>query len=604
MLDDDAVESDWKNRNKPPASSLKKKKKEEEPEKKEEPKREQEPKTGQEPKTELDAAQAKVDEKKAKLAELRGEPVAPETPEETKERELAVSRLVGDAINNVVDKLNVEALSDCDDDDYTDSEECAEDFVEPPEPKGEPERKPEPPAEEPKAEAKKTELPPLPPIGTEERTYSLFGADPNAPREPEPVDKVSEEPPGGWPASALLKPGEHELMTPGAGMGHAMDSSEIHPEDAGDHFFDSRVAQQLAKAKEISGDSSFDEEDDDDLDFHERVARALEEADYRQRPVDSEDDADFIQSQVDAQLQEEGERAKELWSEDADHVGWETLQSLDGSPREPWFVKPEEHELGTQWDHKVLSVLSERYGPGYLGEGVDPRFGVAAGWNWKNGGLKPSPAKLEMIAAYEGLEHISPPPFDFEENDEEIARLQRERNWEKENPNQAALGVVPLKPGPPETGPPSPNKSWDADDVREHMVPPQRGKFGKQPDPPELYYQPTRDQLNEDQANETEAPEGFQTREQEVPETIVEAVEKKEEKKNGAAAKAEAVPFPEEGAVGAGNRKSSFSPPVAEAVVKKEEKKEEKEEEKKEEKKEEAAPKPKKKGKWGALMED
>ena len=45
----------------------------------------------------------------------------------------------------MVDKLNVEALSDCDDDDYTDSEECAEDFVEPPEPKGEPERKPEPP---------------------------------------------------------------------------------------------------------------------------------------------------------------------------------------------------------------------------------------------------------------------------------------------------------------------------------------------------------------------------------------------------------------------------------------------------------------------------
>ena len=91
------------------------------------------------------------------------------------------------------------------------------------------------------------------------------------------------------------------------------------------------------------------------------------------------------------------------------------------------------------------------------------------------------------------------------------------------------------------------------------MVPPQRGKFGKQPDPPELYYQPTRDQLNEDQANETEAPEGSQTREQDVPETIVEAVEKKVEKKNGAAAKAEAVPFPEEGEVGAGNRKSSFS---------------------------------------------
>ena len=239
------------------------------------------------------------------------------------------------------------------------------------------------------------------------------------------------------------------MMTPGAGMGHAMDSSEIHPEDAGDHFFDSRVAQQLARAKEISSDSSFDEDDDDDLDFDERVARALKEADYRQRPVDSEGDADFIQSQVDAQLEEEGKRAVELWSEDADHVGWETLQSLDGSPREPWFVKPEEHELGTQWDHKVLSVLSERYGPGYLGEGVDPRFGVAAGWNWKNGGLKPSPAKLEMIAAYEGLEHISPPPFDFEENDEEIARLQRERNWEKENPNQAALGVVPLTSGPP-----------------------------------------------------------------------------------------------------------------------------------------------------------
>ena len=156
MLDDDAVESDWKNRNKPPASSLDKKKKEEEP------KREEEPKTGQKPKTDLDAAQAKVDEKKAKLAELRGEPVAPETPEEKKERELAVSRLVGDAINNVVDKLNVEALSDCDDDDYTVSEECAEDFVEPLEPKGEPERKPEPPAEEPKAEAEKTELPPLP----------------------------------------------------------------------------------------------------------------------------------------------------------------------------------------------------------------------------------------------------------------------------------------------------------------------------------------------------------------------------------------------------------------------------------------------------------
>ena len=239
-----------------------------------------------------------------------------------------MSRLVGDAIENVVDKLNVEALSDCDDDDYTVSEECAEDFVEPLEPKGEPERKPEPPAEEPKAEAEKTELPPLPPIGTEERTYSLFGADPNAPREPEPVDEVPEEPPGGWPASALLKPGEHELMTPGAGMGHAMDSSEIHPEDAGDHFFDSRVAQQLAKAKEISGDSSFDEDDDDDLDFDERVARALEEADYRQRPVDSEGDADFIQSQVDAQLEEEGERA--VGSGPRTRITW------DGRRSSPW----------------------------------------------------------------------------------------------------------------------------------------------------------------------------------------------------------------------------------------------------------------------------
>ena len=39
-----------------------------------------------------------------------------------------MSSLVGDAINNVVDKLNVEALSDCDDDDYTDSEECANVF--------------------------------------------------------------------------------------------------------------------------------------------------------------------------------------------------------------------------------------------------------------------------------------------------------------------------------------------------------------------------------------------------------------------------------------------------------------------------------------------
>ena len=124
-----------------------------------------------------------------------------------------------------------------------------------------------------KEEVKAPELPPLPPIGTEERTYSLFGADPNAPREPEPT--VEPEPEGGWPASALVRPDEHELMTPGAGMGHAMDSSEIHPEDAGDHFFDSRVAQQLAKAKEISADASFDE--DDELDRVSREA-ALERA--------------------------------------------------------------------------------------------------------------------------------------------------------------------------------------------------------------------------------------------------------------------------------------------------------------------------------------
>jgi len=620
MLDDDAVETDWKNRNKPsPTQGTKK-----EPEKTTTDVTREPKETKKEtPKSDLDVAQANVAQKKAKLAELRGEPIVPEeTSDETEDREQAVSSLVGDAINNVVDKLNVEALSDCDDDDYTESEECANVFdtsadtekKEDADP--EKEKKEEAKAEVKKAEVKKeevkaSELPPLPPIGTEERTYSLFGADPNAPREPEPT--VEPEPEGGWPASALVRQDEHELMTPGAGMGHAMDSSEIHPEDAGDHFFDSRVAQQLAKAKEISADASFDEDDDDDLDFDERVARALEEADYRQRPVDSPDDADYMQSQVDQQLQEEGERAKDVWREDAEHVGWETLNALDGTERDPWFVKPDEHELGTAWDKNVLAELSERYGAGYLGEGVDPRFGVAAGWNWKNGGLKPSDGKLAVIAAYRGMEHIKPPPFDFDENDEEIARLQRERAWEKENPNQAALGVVPLHPGPPETDPPSPvNESFDADDVRTHMAPPAKGKFGKAPEPPELYYQPTSAQLNEDQSDETEAPEGSQEAllpppAKEAPKSIVEAMEKKKEApdatkeapaKNGSvsAKAAEAVPFPAEDAVGTGAKKSSFSPPAAQPKppeVKKEEPK-----------KEEAAPKPKKKGKWGALMED
>ena len=607
MLDDDAVETDWKNRNKPsPTQGTKKEPEKTSPDETPEPKETKK----ETPKSDLDVAQANVAQKKAKLAELRGEPIVPEeTSEETEDREQAVSALVGDAINNVVDKLNVEALSDCDDDDYTDSEECANVFDTPADTEkkeeaepAEKEKKEEAKAEGKKAEVKASELPPLPPIGTEERTYSLFGADPNAPREPEP--KVEPEPEGGWPASALLKPDEHELMTPGAGMGHAMDSSEIHPEDAGDHFFDSRVAQQLAKAKEISADASFDEDDDDDLDFDERVARALEEADYRQRPLDSPDDADYMQSQVDQQLAEEGERAKDVWREDADHVGWETLDALDGTEREPWFVNPDEHELGTVWDKTALAALSERYGRGYLGEGVDPRFGVAAGWNWKNGGLKPSDAKLAVIAAYRGLEHIKPPPFDFDENDEEIARLQRERAWEKENPNQAALGVVPLHPGPPDTGPPSPvNESFDADDVRTHMAPPAKGKFGKAPEPPELYYQPTSAQLNEDQSDETEAPEGSQETllpAKEAPKSIVEAMQKKKEApvKNGSvsAKAAEAVPFPDEDAVGTGAKKSSFSPPAAQPKppeVKKEEPK-----------KEEAAPKPKKKGKWGALMED
>ena len=85
----------------------------------------------------------------------------------------------------------------------------------------------------------------------------------------------------------------------------------------------------------------------------EREARALEEADYRQRPLDSPDDADYMQSQVDQQLAEEGERAKDVWREDAEHVGWETLNALDGTERDPWFVKPDEHELGKARDELV-----------------------------------------------------------------------------------------------------------------------------------------------------------------------------------------------------------------------------------------------------------
>ena len=68
--------------------------------------------------------------------------------------------------------------------------------------------------------------------------------------------------------------------------------------------------------------------------------------------------------------------------------------------------------------------------------------------------------------------------------------------------------------------------------------------------------------------------------------------------KNGSvsAKAAEAVPFPDEDAVGTGAKKSSFSPPAAQPKPP--------EAKKEEPKKEEAAPKPKKKGKWGALMED
>ena len=122
-------------------------------------------------------------------------------------------------------------------------------------------------------------------------------------------------------------------------MGHAMDSSEIHPEDAGDHFFDLRVAQQLAKAKEISGDSSFDEADDDDSDFDEGgVPKRRITAGYF---ADSEGDAvDFIQSQADAQLEEEGERAVEPGPEDADHVGMGDASVPGRVSREPCSVKP------------------------------------------------------------------------------------------------------------------------------------------------------------------------------------------------------------------------------------------------------------------------
>ena len=126
MLDDDAVETDWKNRNKPsPTQGIKKEPEKTSPDETTEPKETKK----ETPKSDLDVAQANVAQKKAKLAELRGEPIVPEeTSEETEDRERAVSSLVGDAINNVVDKLNVEALSDCDDDDYTDSEECANVF--------------------------------------------------------------------------------------------------------------------------------------------------------------------------------------------------------------------------------------------------------------------------------------------------------------------------------------------------------------------------------------------------------------------------------------------------------------------------------------------